>query len=601
MSKFLPMNSAEIRGTLDIILVTGDAYVDHPAWGVSVIGRWLQAAGYSVGIIAQPNWKNPESVAALGQPRLFFGVTAGNMDSMVNRYTASRKYRSEDAYSPGGEAGLRPDRATMVYTQLVRHRFPGVPVVIGGIEASLRRFAHFDYWGDQVRGSMLLDAKADLLAFGMAERSMVEIAARLAAGQGVTGCRELPGVMWATGGKEPLPDGGLHVPSLEACREDPLALNEVAALMVRESNPWSGKRLIQRHGSRAVVCNPPAEPLSPSELDAVYELPWTRLPHPSYSAKIPALATVRESLTVNRGCAGGCNFCALTAHQGRQVVSRTPESVLREVASLAKTKGFNGIITDVGGPSANMYRMGCSSPAAAKLCKRRSCIVPTRCKHYKVDHSPLMSLLNEIRHAPAVKKVFINSGIRHDLAVDDPLFIETLARHHVQGQLSVAPEHAALESLVAMGKPAVESFTRFIELFRETNARIGKQQFMVPYFLCGHPGVGPEETVELALYMKAQDLRPRQVQLFLPTPSTPSTAAWHSGVDVWSGKKVYVAKTDRERERQRAMLFYWKREAWPAVREALTAWGRTDLIGQGASKLVPPGPAYVPRPHGKPH
>ncbi|MBN2798898.1 MAG: YgiQ family radical SAM protein [Deltaproteobacteria bacterium] len=599
MSRFLPISAAEVQGPLDIVILSGDAYVDHPAWGASVIGRWLQHSGYSVGIIAQPDWRDPESVAVFGKPRLFFGVTGGNMDSMVNRYTAARRYRSEDAYSPGGEAGLRPDRASMIYAQLVRRRFGGVPVILGGIEASLRRLVHFDYWSNKLRGSILLDAKADLLVFGMAERTLVEVADRLAAGKGVEACRDLPGVMWAPGAKDRLPDDGITLPSLEACQADPRAMNTVAAVMVRESNPFSGKRLVQVHGSRAVVCNPPAEALSPSELDAVYELPWTRLAHPSYAKAIPALASVKDSITVNRGCAGGCNFCALTAHQGRAVVSRTPESVLREARVLAKAKGFNGTISDVGGPSANMYRMGCDSPEAAKKCKRRSCIVPNRCPRYKVDHGPLMSLLADLRKSPGVKHVYINSGIRHDLAVDDPLFVETLARHHVQGQLSVAPEHAALESLVAMGKPAVESFTRFVELFRETNKRIGKQQFMVPYFLCGHPGVGPQETVELALYMKEQDLRPRQVQLYLPTPSTPSTSAWYSGFDTWSGKPVYVARSDKERERQRAMLFYWKRESWPAVREALTAWGRADLIGRGASKLVPPGPAYVPKAPGR--
>lgn len=591
----LPATAAELRGPVDVLLVTGDAYVDHPAFGTAVIGRWLQDAGFSVGVVAQPAWDGPAAFAALGRPRLFVGVTAGNMDSMVNRYTAARRIRSNDAYSPDGTAGLRPDRATLVYTQRVRQAFPGVPVVLGGIEASLRRLAHYDYWQGKVRGSVLLDAKADLLVFGMAERQVVEIARRLAAGGGVVACRELPGVAWAAGASDHLPDDAVELPSLAACRSEPEALGRVAVAMVREANPWSGRRLVQRHGARAVVVNRPAEPLDPAELDRVYELPWTWREHPSTPGPVPALRTVAHSLVVNRGCAGGCNFCALTAHQGRHVVSRTPDSVLREVARMSDRPGFKGVITDVGGPTANMFRMGCSSPEAARRCRRRSCLVPRRCPHYRVDHAPYLDLLGRLRHADGVRHVYVNSGIRHDLAADDPRFIEALARHHVQGQLSVAPEHAAAASLAAMGKPPVETFTRFVEAWSDANDRVGKRQFLVPYFLCGHPGVGAAETVELALYMQAHDLRPRQVQLYLPTPSTPSTAAWVSGIDPWTHRPVGVARSDTERSRQRAMLFYWKREGWPQVREALIAWGRDDLIGRGASKLVPPGPAYRER------
>jgi len=579
---------------LDVILVTGDAYVDHPAWGVAMIGRVLESQGFSVGVIAQPDWRDPSSFEVLGRPRLFFGVTSGNMDSMVNRFTASRHVRTRDAYSPGGEIGLRPDRATIPYTSSVRAAYPGVPVVVGGIEASLRRMVHYDYWQDKLRGSILLDAKADLLVHGMGERTITGIAKRLAAGQDVKACRDLAGVAYALGAKEEIPEGEgvAEAPSLEECRNDPLAFNKTAVIMYRESNPHCGRRIVQRHGSRAIVVNPPEPPLSTEELDAVHELPFRYEAHSCYRKPIPALESIVGSVTVNRGCSGGCSFCALTIHQGKDVSSRSEASVIKEVSALSKRKGFKGIISDLGGPTANMFHMKCMDERANQLCRRVSCLHPVRCKHYGTDHKPYLSLLRKARSLPGIRKVFVNSGIRYDLAALDDEFVEELTEHHVQGQLSVAPEHASPTALKMMRKPAIEHFSAFKERFEAANEKAGLKQFLVPYFQCAHPGVGPEETVELALYMKAESMRPRQVQLFIPTPATLATAMYYSGFDPYTKKPVHVERGGMERSRQRALLLYWKKDEWPHVREALQTWGRSDLIGKGPECLVPPGAAY---------
>lgn len=590
----LPMTREEAGGPLDVVLVTGDAYVDHPSWGVAAIGRWLQGHGFSVGVIAQPDWTDVDAFRVLGRPRLFFGVTAGNMDTMVNRYTASRRIRSSDAYAPGGQAGLRPDRATIPYTGRARQAFPGVPVVAGGIEASLRRLVHYDFWQDRIRGSILLDAKADLLVHGMGEHTIVAIAERLRAGQDIKDCRDLPGVAYALGGKEPTPVGDhvVALPSLAECRADPLQFNRVTLHMYRESNPHCGRVLTQLHGSRVVVANPPAEPLSTADMDRLHELPYTYRPHPCYRQPVPALASITGSVTVNRGCSGGCSFCALTIHQGKDVTSRSSESVLRELKGLGQRPGFKGIVSDLGGPTANMFHMKCMSEAANKVCRRVSCLHPVRCKHYGTDHKPYLDLLRKARKLPGIRRVYVNSGIRYDLADLDDEFVEELAEHHVQGQLSVAPEHAASGALGMMRKPDIHYFTRFMERFKAANAKLGKEQFLVPYFQCAHPGVGAEETVELALYMKEHGLRPRQVQMFMPTPATIATAIFVSGVDPYTKQPIFVARGGRERSRQRALLFYWRQEEWPHVREALTSWGRKDLIGKGRHHLVPPGPAY---------
>ncbi len=594
MSRPLPMTPEEAGGPLDVVLVTGDAYVDHPAWGVAVIGRWLEAHGFRVGIIAQPDPRSVEAFRVLGRPRLFFGVTAGNMDSMVNRMTASRRPRSTDAYAPGGRPGLRPPRATIPYTARCRQAFPGTPVVIGGIEASLRRIAHYDFWQDRIRGSILLDAKADLLVHGMGERTVLEIARRLAAGADIRACRDIPGTAWATGGSEPIPEGEdvVELPSLEACRADPLAFNRATLLLYRESNPHCGRRLVQRHGRRAVVVNPAALPLTTEELDRVHELPYTYAPHPCYRQPIPALASIQGTVTVNRGCSGGCSFCALTVHQGKDVTSRSTRSVLDEIRRMRRRPGFNGIVTDLGGPTANMFHMRCTSEEANRVCRRVSCLHPVRCKHYGTDHGPYLDLLRRARALPGIRRVYVNSGIRYDLAALDDRFVEELALHHTQGQLSVAPEHAAPGALHHMRKPAIHHFDAFMERFRKAVEASGQKRFLVPYFQCAHPGTGPEECIELALYMKRRGLKPRQVQTFIPTPGTLATAMYVSGVDPYTQKPVYVARGERERARQRALLFWWKRECHPHIREALRAWGRTDLIGRGPDHLVPPGPAW---------
>ena len=586
------MTREEAGGQLDVVLVTGDAYVDHPSWGIAAVGRWLQAHGYSVGVIAQPDWNSPDAFRALGKPRLFFGVTAGNMDSMVNRYTASRRLRSNDAYAPGGLPGSRPDRATIAYTGRARQAYPGVPVVVGGIEASLRRLVHFDFWQDKIRGSILLDAKADLLVYGMAERQIVEIAHRLDAGQTIQDCRDIPGTAYALGAKGTPPEDAVEIPSLEDCRKNASDFNRVTLMMYRESNPHCGLALMQRHGSRIVVQNPAAEPITTGMMDRLHELPYTYKAHPCYRKPIPALASIQGSITVNRGCSGGCSFCALTIHQGKDVTSRSSESVLRELKAMAGRRTFNGIVSDLGGPTANMFHMKCNSEEANKVCRRVSCLHPVRCKHYGTDHKPYLELLRKARKLPGVRRVFVNSGIRYDLADLDNEFVEELAEHHVQGQLSVAPEHAAGNALHNMRKPDIKYFTAFKQRFEKANQRLGKKQFLVPYFQCAHPGVGPQETVELALYMKAQKLRPRQVQMFMPTPSTIATAIYVSGIDPYTKKPVVVAKGRKERSRQRALLFYWKKEEWPHVREALIAWRRRDLIGKHAGALVPPGPAF---------
>lgn len=591
--RFLPMTREEAGDEpLDVILVTGDAYVDHNSFGVALIGRWLEAHGFRVGVIAQPRWDSPEDFMALGRPRLFFGVTSGNMDSMVNHYTAARRIRSDDAYSPGGRAGLRPDRACIGYASRCKQAYAGVPVVLGGIEASLRRLAHYDYWQDKIRRSILLDAKADLLLHGMAERSVVAIAKRLAEGKTIAECRDLPGTAWALGKTTPLPEvERIEVPSFEDTVADPLAFNQLTLLMYRESNPHCGRALLQRHGDRAIWCNPPDVPLTTEELDRLYELPYANAAHPCYREPIPAFESIRGSVTINRGCSGGCSFCALTLHQGKDVISRSHESVVREVRDLASQRGFNGVVSDLGGPTANMFHMRCNSEEANKVCRRVSCLHPVRCKHYGTDHAAYKKLLLEVRTLPGVKRVFVNSGLRYDLAALDGDFVEEIAKHHVSGTLTTAPEHVSARSLHFMRKPEIAHFQSFMERFKKASADAGKKQLVVPYFQCAHPGTGPTEAIELAMYMKRNGLVCRQVQTFMPTPGTISTAMYVSGVDPYTKAPVYVARGHKERSRQRSLMFYWKREEWPAIREALIAWNRRDLIGSGPECLVPPGPS----------
>lgn len=587
------MTREEAGGELDVVLVTGDAYVDHNSFGIALVGRWLEAHGYSVGVIAQPDWNSPDAFRALGKPRLFFGVTSGQMDSMVNHYTASRRIRNDDAYSAGGQAGLRPDRACIAYANRCKQAFPGVPVVLGGVEASLRRFAHYDYWQDRIRRSILLDAKADLLVYGMGEVSILEIAARLAAGRGIEACRDIPGTAWALGMKSVRPDMQvIDAPSFEECVADPLLFNRLTLLMYREANPSCGEAIVQKHGDRSIWCNPPARSVTTPEMDRLYELPYANAAHPAYRAPIPAFESIRGSLTINRGCSGGCSFCALTLHQGKDVVSRSSESVVREAKSLVGQKGFTGVISDLGGPTANMFHMRCNSEAANAVCRRVSCLHPVRCKHYGTDQKPYVKLLRAVRELPGIKRVFVNSGLRYDLAALDDELVEEIATHHVSGTLTTAPEHVSPKSLHYMRKPEVTHFADFLTRFKAASAEAGKKQFIVPYFQCAHPGTGPDEAIELARYMKANDLRCRQVQLFMPTPGTISTAMYVSGFDPYTKVPVFVARGHKERARQRSLMFWWKKEEWPAVREALTAWGRRDLIGTGPECLVPAGPAF---------
>ena len=587
------MTREEAGGELDVVLVSGDAYVDHNSFGVALVGRWLEAHGYRVGVIAQPRWDRPDDFMILGRPRLFFGVTSGNMDSMVNHYTAARRIRNDDAYSPGGQAGLRPDRACIAYANRLKQAFPGVPVVLGGIEASLRRLAHYDYWQDRIRRSILLDAKADLLLHGMAEHSILEVAARLEAGKGIAECRDIAGTAFALGksAMASLPAAEvIEAPSFEDTVADPLAFNRLTMLMYRESNPSCGKVILQRTGDRAIWCNPPAAALDTAALDRLYELPYQNAAHPCYREPIPAFESIRGSLTINRGCSGGCSFCALTLHQGKDVVSRSAASVVREVGTLSKQRGFNGVISDLGGPTANMFHMRCNDEEANKVCRRVSCLHPVRCKHYGTDHTPYVELLREVRSLPGIKRVFVNSGLRYDLAALAPGFVEEIARHHVSGTLTTAPEHVSARALAFMRKPEITHFADFMKRFRAASELAGKKQFIVPYFQCAHPGTGPDEAIELALYMKRNELMCRQVQMFMPTPGTISTAMYVSGVDPYTKQPVHVARGHKERSRQRSLMFWWKREEWPAVREALHTWRRDDLIGNGAGCLVPAGP-----------
>ena len=601
LTRFLPTTPEEMRARgwseLDVLLVTGDAYVDHPAFGASVIGRVLEARGFRVGIVAQPDWRSPEALRGLGTPRLMVGVTAGNLDSMLGKLTAQHKRRSEDHYSPGGRTGLRPNRASIVYANLCRQAFGPVPVVLGGIEASLRRLAHYDYWSDEVRRSVLLDAKADLVLFGMAERAVVELCERLRAGEPVAHIRDLRGsaVPLRKGQWEALSvsrrvaePGVVRLPSYEQVRADKLAFAAMARLVLLESNPWHARPLLQPHGVEAVRVNPPAMPLPTAELDAIYELPFAYAPHPSYAERIPAFDTVRHSVVTVRGCFGGCAFCSLTEHQGRQVQSRSPESVLGEVRRLARRPDFGGTVSDLGGPTANMYGLGCRRLALQAACRRTSCLHPRICRELAVDHAPLLGLLARVRAERGVQHVFLASGVRHDLALRSPEFVRVLAREHTPGQLSVAPEHASAEVLAVMRKPPIASYQAFAAAFERESRTAGKEQYLVPYLITGHPGATLAHAVELALFLKRNGLRPRQVQDFIPTPMSLATAMYYTGIDPLDGKPVPCARTLREKRLHKALALYWDPAHHREAREALRLAGRADLIGSGRDCLVPP-------------
>ncbi len=603
-ARFLPTTREEMaeRGwkELDILIVTGDAYVDHPAFGPVLIARFLEGRGYRVGIIAQPDWRDASSLLRMGRPRLFVGISAGNLDSMLNKLTAQKKVRSEDQYSPAGRTGMRPNRATIVYSNLCRQAFPGLPVVLGGIEASLRRIAHYDYWSDSVRRSILLDSKADLLVFGMGERAAWEIARRLDSGEPVSELTDVRGTahvknnpaVWQPmleNQSQRVGDGKVLVlPSYDEVARDKQAFARMSQLFQLETNPRNARPLLQAHGDQAVYFNPPALPLEEGEMDGLYDLPFIRKPHPSYAGeRIPAYDTVKDSIVTMRGCFGGCTFCSITEHEGRVIQSRSEASVLSEVRKLSRMEGFSGVISDVGGPTANMYKMTCRDEKTEASCRRLSCVHPSICKNLVTNHDPLIGLLRAVRKERGIKKVFVASGVRYDLAERSPEFVRELAEHHTGGQLSVAPEHNDPEVLKRMKKPGIESYERFAETFCDASAAAGKDQYLVPYFISGHPGSTLEDTVKLALYLKRNGMRPRQVQDFIPTPMSVATTMYYTGIDPLSREPVHVARDLREKRMMKALIQYWDPTQHDLARQALRKLGRADLIGRGQGCLVP--------------
>ena len=666
----LPMSRGEMEqqgwDACDVILVTGDAYIDHPSFGMALVGRLLEAQGFRVGIISQPDWHSADAFRSLGRPKLFFGITAGNMDSMVNRYTADRKIRSDDAYTPHGEANKRPDRAVIVYAQRAREAYPGSAIVIGSIEASLRRIAHYDYWSDKVRRSILPDSKADLLLFGNAERALVELSHRLAAGTPIAAIRDLrgsafmappgwlPGEDWQAvdsatvdtpGAVHPHPDpyapkeaplGGamqastpphpaavavqtvrfhskserlaarreerahtvVRLPSFEDVSESPVLYAHASRTFHLESNPGNARAMVQSHGigpsRRDVWLNPPPLPLSTAEMDHVYGLPYGRAPHPSYgTAKIPAWEMIRYSVNIMRGCFGGCTFCSITEHEGRIIQSRSEASILHEIEEIRdKTSGFTGIISDVGGPTANMYRMACKTKEIESACRKLSCVFPDICENLGTDHAPLIQLYRKARALPGIKKVLVSSGLRYDLAVRSPEYVKELVTHHVGGYLKIAPEHIAAGPLSKMMKPGIGSYDKFKELFERFSREAGKEQYLIPYFIAAHPGTTDEDMLELAIWLKRGGFRLDQVQTFLPTPLAMATAMYHTEKNplhkvTTASEAVTVVRSGRQRRLHKAFLRYHDPDNWPLLREALRHMGRADLIGNGKKHLVP--------------
>ena len=596
---FLPISKEDMqqRGWwwYDFLLVTGDAYVDHPSFGAAVIGRVLEAEGYRVAVLAQPDWHSAEAFAAMGRPRLGVLIGAGNLDSMVAHYTAAKKRRSEDFYSPGRRSGLRPDRAVIVYANRAREAFPDCPVVIGGLEASLRRFAHYDYWDDAVRRSVLVDSGADLLVYGMGETATREIAAALKKKRPVASITEVRGTAYLT--KTP-PEDGIALPSFEQVRDDRRSYARATMTEYEEHDPVRGRRLLQPHGDRTLVVNPPAPPLDGAALDAVAELPYTRAAHPSYDALggVPALAEVRFSITHNRGCFGGCNFCSLAFHQGRMVTARSEESVLREAVLLTKLPDFKGYISDVGGPTANFRHPSCRQQATRGMCAHRACLCPEPCPNLDADHSDYLHLLRRLRALDGVKKVFIRSGVRYDYLLEDrgSPFLAELVQYHVSGQLRVAPEHCVDSVLDFMGKPRIGVYEQFLDKYRRLNERCGKEQFAVPYLMSSHPGCTLADAVALACYLNRQHRQPEQVQDFYPTPGTLSTCMYYTGLDPRTMADIYVARSPEEKRWQRALLQWRRPENRKAVLEALKKAGREDLIGYGPDCLVPPDSGAKP-------
>ncbi len=622
---FLPMTRAEMDAlgwdACDIILITGDAYVDHPSFGMAIVGRLLEAQGFRVGILSQPDWQSAEPFKELGRPELFFGVTGGNMDSMVNRYTSDRRLRHNDAYTPGGEGGKRPDRSVIVYAQRCREAFSDATIVVGGIEASLRRIAHYDYWSDKVRRSILVDSKADVLIYGNAERAVVEVAHRLAKAKGsadeaVAALDDIRGLALM---KRSVPEGWIELhaddvtdsdegarmtrdgrtvirlPSYEQVSADSETYARASRVLHRESNPGNARPLVQKHGDRELWVTPPPIPLTTEEMDRVYELPYARGPHPVYGdAKIPAWEMIRFSVTIMRGCFGGCTFCSITEHEGRIIQNRSESSVLKEIEQIRdKTPGFTGVISDIGGPTANMYRMACKDPKIEASCRRLSCVYPGICPNLNTSHDALISLYQKARELPGIKKVHVASGVRYDLAVTSPKYVKELVTHHVGGYLKIAPEHVEDGPLSKMMKPGVGAYERFRQLFDDAAKKAGKEYFLIPYFIAAHPGTTDEDMLQLALWLKKNKYRADQVQTFLPSPMALATAMYHSGknplkaVRRGGSEEVETVRGLKQRRLHKAFLRYHDPENWPLLREALKTMGRAELIGPGKHQLVP--------------
>lgn len=651
---YLPMSREEMEqlgwDSCDIIIVTADAYVDHPSFGMAVIGRFLEAQGFRVGIISQPEWDSAEPFKQLGKPNLFFGVTGGNMDSLINRYTADLRIRSEDAYTPDGEPGKRPDRSVIVYSQRCREAYYDTPIVIGGIEASLRRIAQYDYWSDEVRRSILLDSNADLLVFGNAERAIAEIAHRISRGENPVGITDIRGtafvrqqapedwfeidstrIDWPSnidelpnpydydhngpGEAGPQPDttavkiipmplqrqheldtesSYIRLPAYNKVKNDPALYAHASRVLHQESNPFNARPLVQKHQTQDVWVNPPPIPLETEELDGVFDLPYQRRPHPSYgNARIPAYEMIKTSVNIMRGCFGGCTFCSITEHEGRIIQSRSEQSVLREIEKIRdQVPGFTGSISDLGGPTANMYRLNCKSPSIQKNCRRLSCVYPTICKHLNTDHSHTTQLYRNARKIPGVKNIAIASGLRYDLALRDPEYVEELVTHHVGGYLKIAPEHSEERTLSKMMKPSISAYDEFKVLFDKYSRKAGKKQYLIPYFIAAHPGCTDEDMLNLGLWLKEHNFKPDQVQTFYPSPMALATAMYYSGKNPlkkvrYKSEGMSVCKDIQQRRLQKAFLRYHDEKNWPLLRKALRDMGRNDLIGSNPHCLVP--------------
>lgn len=670
---FLPMSRKEMDklgwDACDIIIVCGDAYVDHPSFGMAVMGRLLESQGFRVGIIAQPDWRNPEAFKVLGEPKLYFGVSAGNMDSMINRYTADLKVRNDDAYTPDGEPGKRPDRSVIVYTQMCKQAYKDVPVVAGGIEASLRRIAQYDYWSDEVRRSVLVDANADILLYGNAERAIVELSHKLAAGEKIEDLKDLRGttvlrpaapdnwveidstrIDWpgmidaipnpyeykeansescATKNNEepktdevqplkivPMPLQGqvrsdedvyIRLPSFEKVKSDSALYAHASRVLHQESNPHNARPLAQKHGKQEIWVNPPPIPLKTPEMDGVFGLTYQRIPHPAYGkAKIPAYDMIRFSVNIMRGCFGGCTFCSITEHEGRVIQSRSHESVLNEIEEIRdKVPGFTGTISDLGGPTANMYFLNCKSDEIQSSCRRLSCVFPGICKNLITDHTPTTQLYRKARALPGIKRIAIASGLRYDLAIEDPEYVKELVTHHVGGYLKIAPEHTEEGTLNKMMKPGIGSYDRFKKMFDKYSRAAGKKQYLIPYFIAAHPGCEDEDMMNLALWLKKNRFRPDQVQTFYPSPMSLATAMYHSGRNPlqrlsYKAKKMIVHRELPQRRVQKAFLRYHDDKNWSVIHDALNRMGRTDLIGEGENCLISKTQPVAARTGGRP-